>query len=203
MTEDRSSESPAEPETPAFPPSDCPMPIVSHTQEVIANIPYALMLLLGAAVCWLTFAGGLFGGLSAALYVAYGVAGAFWIMLFVCPFCHFYDTRLCPCGYGQIAVHLRPKRDGSLFARQFRRHIPVIVPLWFIPVIVGVVAMVRSFSWLMLILVVAFAINSFVLLPLLGPPVLLQRMPPKTNLPLDGRLQVGGVGGPAAAAALS
>ena len=111
----------------------CPEAPISHLQEFIDNLPYIAMILIGAAIFWVSFDAGVWRWLTTGLYVVYGVVGALWIMLFVCPYCHFYDTRLCPCGYGQIASKLRAKRDGDQFARQFRRHIPFIVPLWFIP----------------------------------------------------------------------
>jgi hypothetical protein len=89
-------------------------------------------------------------------------------MFFVCPYCHFYDTRLCPCGYGRIAARLRLKKDGRDFAGQFKRHIPVIAPLWVLPLAAGGIALCHSFSPKLLVLAAAFAINSYVLLPLVS-----------------------------------
>lgn len=150
------------------PPEGCPVPAVTHTQELIDNIPYLVMILLGAAMCWVALDGGVRGALTAGLYAVYGVAGALWIMLFVCPYCHFYDTRLCPCGYGKIASKLRPRKDGDRFATQFRKHIPVIVPLWFLPLVAAGIGLYRGFTWLLLGLVLVFAVNSFVILPLVS-----------------------------------
>ena len=90
----------------------------STRQTLIANVPYVAMVLIGAATILLGFGTSPSALAGAVAYVAYGLAGAVWIMVFVCPFCHFYDTRLCPCGYGQIAVKLRAKRDGDLFANR-------------------------------------------------------------------------------------
>ena len=66
-------------------------------------------------------------------YVLYGIGGALWIIIFLCPYCHYYHTRFCPCGYGWIASKLRGNEDDALFRAKFRKHIPVIVPLWVIP----------------------------------------------------------------------
>lgn len=149
-------------------PSDCPVPGVTQTHALIDNLPYLAMLVLGAALFRFASGGEPWGWLAAAGYCAYGVAGALWIMLFVCPYCHFYGTRLCPCGYGQLAVGLRAKRDGERFRAQFRKHIPVIVPLWFIPLIPGGIALARNFSRPPLVLLVAFAIDAFAVLPLVS-----------------------------------
>jgi hypothetical protein len=140
----------------------------TKSQTLAANLPYAAMLLLGAATIACAFGrsgGSWAGGLT---YVAYGIAGALWIMVFVCPYCTYFDTRSCPCGYGLLAARLARKGSHECFAEKFRRHIPVIVPLWLIPVVCGGVALGRGFSWPMLLLVSAFAVNSYVILPLVS-----------------------------------
>jgi len=149
-------------------PDTCPVPQVTRTHELLDNLPYVVMLGLGAAIFQTAVAEAAWSWLAAGVYLAYGLAGALWIMLFVCPYCHFYDTRLCPCGYGQIAAKLRAKQDGDRFRTQFRKHIPVIVPLWFVPLIPGGIAIARHFSWPLLALLVAFALDAFLILPLVS-----------------------------------
>ena len=138
-----------------------------HLQEFIDNLPYILMTILGAAIFFMS-GGSLWRWITAGLYALYGIAGAFWIIIFVCPYCHYHDTRLCPCGYGKIAAKLRPKKSDTLFTEKYRRHIPVIVPLWIAPVIAGGISLILSFSLWMLALVIFFAVNSFIVLPLLS-----------------------------------
>jgi hypothetical protein len=118
---------------------ECPQRIIPHWQVLVDNLPYIAMILLGSAIFWLGFPNNFWGWLLAGLYLAYGVVGAFWIMIFVCPYCHFYDTRLCPCGYGLIAAKIRARKEGADFAGQFKKHIPAIVPLWFIPLVGGLI----------------------------------------------------------------
>ena len=139
----------------------------SHLHELIDNIPYMIMTILGAVI-FFTSIGSTWRWIAAGLYVLYGISGTFWIIIFVCPYCHYYDTRLCPCGYGQIAAKIRPKRDDSLFTQKYKRHIPVIVPLWIAPVIAGIIALALNFSLWTLALIAIFAVNSFVILPLLS-----------------------------------
>ncbi len=141
----------------------------SGLQSLVSNLPYMLMVALGVAV----LAVGLqvspwpqWTWIAAGAYAAYGVIGPLWIMVFVCPYCHHHGTRGCPCGYGVISKHLRSKRDKECFAEKFRRHIPVIVPLWIIPPAAGVTLAVMHFSWLVAGLVAAFALDAFVVLPL-------------------------------------
>ena len=137
-------------------------------QTTLANLPYAAMLLLGAATVACAFEDPVRGLAIGAAYVAYGIAGAVWIMVFVCPYCAYYDTRACPCGYGLLAAKLARKGSRECFAEKFRRHIPVIVPLWLIPVICGGIALWRGFSWPMVLLMSAFVADSYVILPLLS-----------------------------------
>jgi hypothetical protein len=127
---------------------DLPAQEYSRAQQIVNNLPYACMTLLGAVIFVVGIANPVWGWLSASAYVIYSVAGAFWIIVFLCPYCERHGTMCCPCGYGRIAARLRQKADVSLFREKFKKHILVIVPLWFIPVIAGVVFAIHSFSWL-------------------------------------------------------
>jgi hypothetical protein len=144
----------------------------SHAQELINNLPYIAMIVLGMVVLLLSINTLLWKWLAVVAYLIYGVAGAFWIILFLCPFCRYYDTNFCPCGYGQIAGKLRKRktqnRESSqdCFDEKFKKHIPVIVPLWFIPVLVGITVEFHTFSIGLLALLIVFAVDAFVLLPL-------------------------------------
>ncbi|MHC4574438.1 MAG: hypothetical protein ACYS76_09965 [Planctomycetota bacterium] len=140
----------------------------SHAETLINNLPYIAMTVLGSAIFVLGFKNSAWTWIAGATYLAYGAVGALWIMIFVCSYCHFWNTAACPCGYGQIAAKMREKKDGDRFKEKFRRHIPVIVPLWFIPPLAGAVAVVRSFSWPLLVLLAVFAVDAFVILPLLS-----------------------------------
>ena len=92
--------------------------------------------------------------------------GAVWIMVFVCPFCRFWGTHACACGYRQIAAGFRDRRPGDRFNEKFRKHIPVIEPLWIRPVALAVPTLVKEFTWGLTILLVVFARAAFVVLPL-------------------------------------
>jgi len=143
-----------------------PIKEYSYAQQIFNNLPYAVMGLLGAAIFVVGIANPVWGWLCAIAYVIYILAGTFWIIVFLCPYCDRYGTMCCPCGYGRIASKLRPLNDTGRFKEKFKKHIPVIVPLWFIPVVAGVVFSIRSFSWLMVILLVIFVLDAFVVLPL-------------------------------------
>jgi hypothetical protein len=126
------------------------------------------MCFLGAAVMLVAFGVTFWGITTAVAFILYGVLGAVWIMIFVCPYCGYWNTRSCPCGYGRIAAKFRQKAPIENFGEKFKKHIPVIVPLWFIPLFVGVPFVVRSFSWTLLSLLVVFAVVAFVVLPLVS-----------------------------------
>jgi len=176
---------------PPLAPHTCPEAPVTHVQELVDNLPYLAMILLGAAISWVATDGGVWGRLSAGVYLAYGVGGVLWIMLFICPYCHFYDTRLCPCGYGQLAPKLRSRKDGERFAEQFRKHIPVIVPLWFAPLVAGGIPLFREFSWALLSLLLVFAVNSFLILPLVSRKYGCAGCPQKDGCPWMGTCRTG------------
>jgi hypothetical protein len=144
------------------------MQTYTRTQTLIANLPYAVMLLTGAAVIARAFDFSAAALAGAAGYVAYGMGGAIWIMVFVCRCCAYYDTRSCPCGYGVLAARLVRKGAQECFAVKFKRHIPVIVPLWLIPPGCAAVAFHQGFEAGLAGLLGAFVLNSFVLLPLVS-----------------------------------
>lgn len=159
----------------------------SYAQQIVNNLPYAAMVLLGGAVFVVGFANPVWGWICASAYVIYGVAGAFWIMIFMCPYCRRWNTMSCPCGYGLIAARFRQKRDSSFFRDKFKKHIPVIVPLWLIPILVGVPLAVRSFSWPMIVLLVVFALVAFIVLPLFSKSHGCANCPEKNSCPWMGR----------------
>lgn len=137
----------------------------TRTATLLHNLPYILMTLLGAAVLFQSLDRAVWAKTAAIGYVLYGLVGALWIMVFVCPFCRFWGTDSCPCGYGKIAARIRDRQGEDRFDEKFKKHIPVIVPLWFVPPAVAAVALVRGFAWALVVLVAAFAVDAFVILP--------------------------------------
>ncbi len=135
---------------------------------VIGNLPYAVMVLLGMIIIALGRESYWWAGIAAGVYLAYGALGSFWIILFLCPHCPGYGQGWCPCGYGALAAKLRPEGDTALFTKKFKQHIPVIVPLWIIPVVIGGVLIANSFSWPFAILLGTFVVESFIILPLVS-----------------------------------
>jgi hypothetical protein len=152
-------------------------------KELINNIPYMAMIVLGTAILVAGFSSSAWGLIAASAYLIYGVAGAFWIMVFVCPYCRYFNTRSCPCGYGRIAEKLRVKQAVDCFDEKFKRHIPVIVPLWFIPILAGVPPAVSRFSWPFLLLLITFALEAFVVLPLVSTKHGCKECPQKDSCP--------------------
>ncbi|MFC1574279.1 hypothetical protein ACFL30_03770 [Candidatus Latescibacterota bacterium] len=137
-------------------------------ETILANIPYAGMILIGTMIIAYAFDFTILAYTSAIGYLIYGVIGTLLIITFVCPFCAFYATKGCPCGYGMLSAIIVEKSDRNCFPEKFRRHIPVIVPLWLIPVICGGIAVWNSFSWMLVGLVLVFIIESWIILPIVS-----------------------------------
>lgn len=145
------------------------------------------MIVLGTAVFVVSLRGSLWGLIGGGAYMTYGIAGASWIMIFVCPYCRYWDTRACPCGYGRIAAKLRERKAADRFNEKFKKHIPVIVPLWLIPVFTGAALVVYSFSWPVLVLLFAFVIDAFIVLPMLSVKHGCKSCPQEDTCPWIGR----------------
>jgi hypothetical protein len=140
----------------------------TNSEVLLDNLPYIFMGIIGAAINLAIFKISLLGITLSVLYLAYTIFGAICIMLFVCPYCQYFDTDFCPCGYGRISARFREKNPETMFSEKFKKHIPVIVPLWIIPLIEGVVYLFLGFNLTILILVIVFVINSYIILPLLA-----------------------------------
>ncbi len=160
-----------------------PMREYSSVQTLINNIPYIAMTVLGTAVFAVSFGGSAWGPATAAAYLAYGAGGALWIMVFVCPYCRYWNSNSCPCGYGLIAAKFREKSPVECFDEKFRKHIPVIVPLWLLPVLAGLPSIIRVFSWPLLVLLVLFAVDAFIVLPLISTKHGCKECPQKDSCP--------------------
>ncbi len=138
------------------------------SETILANIPYAVMVLIGTMIIAYAYGLTTLAFTAAIGYLIYGAIGALWIIIFVCPFCAFYATKGCPCGYGMISVKIVKKSSRNCFPEKFSRHIPVIVPLWLIPVVCGGIALWISFSWRLAGLVSVFIIESWIILPIVS-----------------------------------
>jgi len=163
------------------------MRVYSLAEELLSNCPYTAMIVLGALIFFVSNTVPLWKWITTGAYLIYGVAGTLWIILFICPYCSYWGTRSCPCGYGRIASKLREKKTNGYFMDKFKKHIPVIVPLWFIPILIGVPSVIRSFSWLLLILLVFFAIDAFAILPLFSTKHGCKECPQKDSCPWMSR----------------
>lgn len=158
----------------------------NRIQTIIANIPYAAMVLLGAVTISYGSSFAPFALTAAGFYIIYGVIGSIWTMVFICPYCAYYDSRQCPCGYGVISARFVRKGEGECFSEKFKRHIPVIVPLWLIPLVWGLTALWYKPSWILFSLILAFVINSYLILPLVSRKHSCSECPQKDDCPWMG-----------------
>ena len=163
-----------------------PFEQLSYARQFMANLPYLTMTVLGALIFLTGFGSSFRGWIAAGLYIIYGISGTVWIILFVCPYCSYYDTRACPCGYGKIAAKVRPKKNENRFVEKFKKHIPFIAPLWIIPVAAAGIFLTQGFSFLLVVLIVIFSINSYVILPLLSKKYSCPHCPQKETCPWMG-----------------
>ncbi len=159
----------------------------SGGQTMVNNLPYTAMIVLGTIALIVALDKSTWGWITGTLYLIYGIVGVFWIIIFLCPYCVYCGTRSCPCGYGTIAGKLREKQPGKRFGEKFKKHIPVIVPLWVIPILAGAPLIVHSFSWLLLVLLVVFGIDAFVILPLFSTKHGCKQCPQRDSCPWMGR----------------
>jgi hypothetical protein len=129
---------------------------------LLDNIPTAVLFLLGAAIM-----GFVWWPLSI-LMMLYNLSSIILFWRFICPHCHHFGTRACPCGYGVAAARCFVKRDGGDFRKIFRKYITVMYPCWFIPFAAGLYLLYRGFSGTLHTLFSAFVLVGLVFIPLIS-----------------------------------
>jgi hypothetical protein len=117
------------------------------------------MFLLGAGVV-----GFLWPPLGA-LFLGYCFLSIVLFWRLICPYCHHFGTRACPCGYGVVAPLFFRRRSGREFRDVFRKNIGVVFPCWFVPLGVGGYLLYADYSPALLWLFVSFCAIGFVAIP--------------------------------------
>lgn len=143
---------------------DCGIPD-SCTRKVpgwlvaLDNGPTVLLFVLGAAILWLLW------WPLAVLFAAYCAASIVLFWAIICPHCHHFETEACPCGYGKVAPRFFARKTGGDFRGVFRRNIAIMFPVWLAPLVGGIYLIWAAFSWNPLILLLAFCIDGFAIIP--------------------------------------
>jgi hypothetical protein len=101
----------------------------------------------------------------APIYLGVGLAAVGLYAVRVCPHCLHYAAATCPAGYPLLSGRHLAAREGPDFAQQFRRGTMLLYPTWFVPPIVGVMVLVRAWSWYVLGLLALFCLLGFWFLP--------------------------------------
>lgn len=83
----------------------------------------------------------------------------------VCTFCSNAHLNRCHSTMGVISRSLFQGRDTATFTRQFKRHVAVLFPDWFIPPIAALGQLLSGFTFSTLVLLVLFCLVAFVILP--------------------------------------
>jgi hypothetical protein len=129
---------------------------------LLDNIPTFGMYVLGT---WIL---AYISGLWAVIYAAYSLSGIIWFWGRICPYCHHYGTKACPCGYGVLSAKLFKPKQGKSFRRVFRRNIIYLFPGWFIPPVVAGFLLWKEFSASLLVIAIIFSVVAFILIPVIS-----------------------------------
>jgi len=128
----------------------------------VHNLPEYVMYLLGFIIVYLL------GLIYLVGFLIYFIFSKLWFLKFICTNCPHYDGVKCPSGHAKVASRLFKKGDFSKFQIMFRRHIAVVFPMWFIPVIAGIYILLKDFSLLAVFLLLVFIIDGFIILPIIS-----------------------------------
>jgi hypothetical protein len=136
--------------------------IVPNWLVLLDNVPTVSMFIIGAVLVWL-----IWWPLSV-LFLAYCASSIVLFWALICPHCHHYGSRACPCGYGVMAPRFFESRLGKSdrsFREVFRKNIAIMFPCWIVPFVAGAYLMATAFTMLVLVLFVLFCVVGFALIP--------------------------------------
>ena len=144
--------------------ADCGIPdkcarVVPAWLVAADNGPTILLFILGAALLWPLW------WPYAVLFLVYCVASIVLFWAVICPYCHHFATNACPCGYGKVAPRFFGRKSSGDFGKTFRRNIAIMFPVWFVPLIGGAYLLLTAFSWPVAVLLAAFCIDGFAVIP--------------------------------------
>ncbi len=131
-----------------------------RTRILIDNLPVLTMYFLGAIIV------SLLHPLFSILYILYCVFSTLWFMRFICTHCPNYDRAPCPSGYNTISAKFFKKGYPRSFKTMFKRHIGAVFPSWFTPIIVAVYLLSIDIHIILIILLIAFIVAGFIILPI-------------------------------------
>lgn len=129
---------------------------------LLSNLPTLCLYFLGSSILYPL------SPIFTILYLVYCMFAIIWFWARICPYCHYYDTQGCPCGYGVIAAKFFKPRKGKAFNTVFKRNIVILFPSWFIPPIIGIYLLIRQYSLSLLLALILFSIVGFVIIPLIS-----------------------------------
>ncbi len=132
--------------------------------RIVEDLPTFVMFILGAVIFLLSSPHA--GWLYALIYLTFCVVSLLWFMRFICSHCLNAYNAGCPSLFGGIASRFFKQRPPEAYAESFRRNIVILYPCWFVPPIVGLYQLISACSVPMLVALIAFALDAFVILPL-------------------------------------
>jgi hypothetical protein len=144
---------------------------------LLDNFPTLIMFILGAVII------SEMSGLGAILYLFYSLLSIVWFWAKICPYCHYYDTFACPCGYGKISSKFFKKKNDKPFKKVFNQNIGVVFPNWFVPIIIALYQLLHLYTHNMLILTIIFCLIGFVIIPVISKRVGCKNCAVKENCP--------------------
>ncbi|MEN6624795.1 MAG: hypothetical protein ABFD69_01050 [Candidatus Sumerlaeia bacterium] len=161
---------------------DCGIPnqcarVVPAWKIAADNLPVAVMFVIGTALLWPITAAG------AIAYFVYCCASIVLFWALICPYCHHYNTRACPCGYGIMSPRFFKPRTGREFKKVFKQNIAIMYPCWIFPFFGGAYRLWADFSRPVLALFILFCVIGFVLIPLFAKLVGCRNCEMKANCP--------------------
>lgn len=134
----------------------------SRKEALLNNLPGILTYALGSAILFHLWT--IFG----VLYVVFCVAGIVLFWGLICSHCTLYDRRCCPCGFGKISSRFFKEGGPSQFPRVFKIYVPIFALLWVLPLLGGIILLMKNPTLHYFLLLLSFSIIGFVLVPVLS-----------------------------------
>jgi hypothetical protein len=129
---------------------------------LLDNIPTLILFIFGFLII------NQISTIGAITFGIYALFSVIWFLAKICPYCHHYNTRACPCGYGAISPRLFKKRDPKSFKKVFKRNILIVFPNWFVPLGTAAYLLSTRFTKEILIQTIIFILIGFIVIPIIS-----------------------------------
>jgi len=145
---------------------------------ILENLPLWITYVIGAIIFFLIW------WPLAVIFLEICILSIILHMGLICPHCYHYGTNTCPSGYGMVSTKWFSPGRKQEFSVVFKRWIWVVFPGWILPPLGAGYLLVQDWKSIPVwVLLIAFCIVGFLILPIVSKQYGCKKCRNKSNCP--------------------